>query len=58
MLVSKCCKDVLTVAGHTTHYYVCEACGKPTDAQPSFTWSSANVDPRQSGEVKTIFDLA
>lgn len=31
MFVSKCCKDAMTVEGHTTHYYVCDKCGRPCD---------------------------
>lgn len=32
--VSDCCDAPVTVAGTTTHYYVCRACGQPCDEAP------------------------
>lgn len=32
--VSMCCGASIYVAGHTTHYYVCEACEMPCDLEP------------------------
>ena len=32
--VSRCCGAGLTVAGHTTRWYVCDGCGKACDAHP------------------------
>ena len=29
--LSNCCHAPMTVEGHTTHYYVCDKCGKPCD---------------------------
>jgi len=29
--LSQCCKAILKVCGHTTVYYVCTACDKPSD---------------------------
>jgi len=31
--VSICCNTSVYVAGHTTHYYVCEACEMPCDVK-------------------------
>lgn len=30
-MVSRCCKKPIEVEGHTTHYFVCVGCGRPTD---------------------------
>lgn len=30
--VSDCCGVALTVAGHTTRYYICKDCGNPCNA--------------------------
>jgi hypothetical protein len=31
--LSQCCKAPMKVEGHTTHYYSCTKCGKPTDPE-------------------------
>lgn len=30
-MVSRCCSFEVSVEGHTTHYYVCNNCGRATD---------------------------
>ncbi len=32
-LISNCCKATVSVEGKTTHYYTCNACGKPCDIE-------------------------
>lgn len=35
-MVSRCCRADMTVDGHTTHYYVCDRCGRACDGMLSF----------------------
>jgi hypothetical protein len=35
MALSNCCEAPCSVAGRTTHYYVCKTCNKPCDTTPT-----------------------
>jgi len=35
MVLSDCCKAPCSVAGRTTHYYVCKTYNKPCDTIPA-----------------------
>lgn len=36
-LLSKCCNDSVRCVGHTSRFYVCARCNRPTDTAPTKT---------------------
>jgi hypothetical protein len=55
MIVSRCCKDYLTVV---QDHYVCEKCNLHCDAVLSLSWTDeeGHDDKRIDGKAKEIID--